>query len=343
MHGCGTLASPSGFDLGNRKKMSATFNGKQHLLPSHPKHDMAGKGESKLMKEEVEEHWAKQTLGPQRLYGTMKNTRFGGLEREDGKPDRWTKGEFWNTDSNIRIWGEHEVKRNAAEQNHDTHRHDMITRMMIVPQPGVGIQHERQCVSGVMSPDCCFLEAWGFDLGQRDRQGMPIKTKWKFANSNEQFRGKRAYQRDIPRMLDNFRTMRKSRSSPGSTFPVGPVTTLRPEDVGGEAGDIQEAHAGADKHIQPEHSGRPYGSRSCRGWDSYDHCTKREGAKMSVHVHQQSLRSHPEGHPIKDHMELNPAAIYTKRFISGGEENLRKNPLRSTKVPFNHGRTFPLK
>ena len=55
MHGCGTLASPSGFDLGNRKKMSATFNGKQHLLPSHPKHDMAGKGESKLMKEEVEE------------------------------------------------------------------------------------------------------------------------------------------------------------------------------------------------------------------------------------------------------------------------------------------------
>jgi len=324
-HGCGTLAGPSGFDIGNRRKMSATFNGKQHTLPAHPQHSLGSTG--KLMKEDVAGHWANQTAGPQRLWGTTKATRFGGLEREDGTPDRWAKGEFWNTDSNIRVWGEHEVKRNAAEASHDTHRHDMITRMVIVPLPGVGLQKTRQCVSGVMSPDCCFLEAWGFDLGQRDRQGMPIKTRWEFVNQGEHFRGPRSYQRDIPRMLDNFRTMRRSKSTPGSTMPLGAVVTFRPEDVGGEAGEIHEH----DPHIQPDHSGRTHGSRSCRGWDGYDHCAKREAAKMSVHVHQQSKRSHPEGLPIKDHLELNPAAIYSKRFLDGGEENLRKTPMKSTR------------
>mmetsp|Transcript_38188 Transcript_38188/g.122800 ORF Transcript_38188/g.122800 Transcript_38188/m.122800 type:complete len:349 (-) Transcript_38188:45-1091(-) len=303
-HGCGTLGGPSGFRTGNLA--AASSNGKQHSLPKAPAHGAT----NKLA---VTDHWADQAKGPTRLWGTTTKTKLGGEERLDGAPDHWEKGEFWNVDSNIKIWGEHEVKRNASSSAHDVHRHDQITRTLLEPLKGQEKIGVRQCVSGVVSPDCCFLEAWGFDLGSRDRQGRPAPL-WKPPTSGEHFRSERSFERDLGRMTENFRSMRRSKTLPGNIMPVQTVR-LKHEDVGGEAGE----------HAPPtqDEAGRSFGSRSCRFWDSYDHASRREAAKLACSVHSASASQHRE-FPHKD-CELDPAAVYTLKYRKLGEDSLRKH------------------
>lgn len=322
-HGCGTLGSPgsSGTILRKSNAAAASSNGKQHTLPKHPRHRLTD-GEA------VEAHWGiDQPKGPTRLWGTTKATRIGGVEREEGS-ELWLKGEYWNCDSNICIWGPHEVKRNAAQQNHDVHRHDQIARVVLPPHPGTRngrAQVPKQCMSGVVSADSCFLEAWGFDLGLRDRQANPTGL-WKPVNSSQMFRAERSYNRDTKRLLENFRTMRKTASVPGTTMPAN-VVTLRPEDVGGEAGDA----ASSEDHML-DRMGRTHGSRSCTFHDTYDHASKREAAKMACAIHSPSFKSHPHAYPIKEHLELNPASVYTRKFKQSGEDALRKHITPSEKM-----------
>ncbi|CAL1168362.1 unnamed protein product [Cladocopium goreaui] len=152
-------------------------NGKQNGLPENPHHD-------RISREAIDDlHEVNFNKEPTRLWGQVKATKYGGIERIDGVSTLWTAGDYWNVDSNIMKWGKHEVRRNGACANHDVHRHDQITKLVLPPKPG-DTRPLRYCVSGVVSPDCCFLEAWGFDLGLRDRQGNNT-TLWKPAGSNE--------------------------------------------------------------------------------------------------------------------------------------------------------------
>lgn len=315
-YGCGTLCHPAGFRKGTAAASSS--NGKQHTLPKQPAHRT-------IEAEDIEAHWnADQSTAPTRLWGTTKPAHYGGIEREDGQPELWLKGEYWNVDSNIRLWGLHEVRRNAASANHDVHRHDQITRIVLPPQPGARNQRSRQCVSGVVGADSCFLEAWGFDLGLRDRQARPT-TLWQPVNANQMFRGERSYERDLKRMTDNFRTMRKSATLPGTIMPAN-VVTLRPEDFGAEAGDVASA-----EDAMLDRSGRTHNSRSHRFHDQYDHTVKREAAKMACAIHSPCFRSHAQGHPFKENCELSPASVYTLKYQKGGEESLRKHVSASEK------------
>jgi len=303
-HGCGTLAGPTGFRTGNLAASST--NGKQHSLPKNATHQL-------LEADDIKAHWtADQTRAPSRLWGQTKPTRQGGEMRMDSTPELWTSGEYWNVDSNIRIWGEHEMRRNAAEAAHDVHRHDQITRTVLAPNPGSGKQESRQCVSGVVSADCCFLEAWGFDLGLRDRQANPA-TLWMPPSAAEMFRAERSFSRNNSRIAESFRTLRKSSSLPGTS--KQPITSgIKPEDIGGEPEDCQLGMMG-----------RTFGSRSCRYWDRFDHAVKREASKSACSVHSPNFKSHPHAHPIKDHLELQPASVYTRKFRQSGEDSLRRH------------------
>lgn len=319
-YGAGTGAVPSAFNLGTAG--AARSNGKQHSLPENPHHH-------KIDPEDIVAHWDINTKkGPTRLWGETKSTKYGGLERHESCGHQWLQGEYWNVDSNIRKWGLHEVKRNAAAANHDVHRHDQYERFVLPPKPGSD-KPPRQCVSGVVSPDSCFLEAWGFDLGLRDRQGNNT-TLWKPVRSGEMFRSDRSFNRHLPRMVENYRALRKTASMPGTIL----ADTLRPEDVGGEAGELATRD---DTNWQDNRAGRTHGSRSCYGWDNYDHTARREAAKMSCGTHCPSMKEHNQGHPFKEELELNPASIYTKKFRVNGEDSLRRHMGKSTRVPAGFG------
>lgn len=314
-YGCGTLATPNQPHAKGIDK-AARGNGKQHTLPvkaSHKKIDM----------DTIEDLWSYKppsaTLGPSRLWGTIKESPLGGEIRKDAEPEMWTSGDYWNVDSNIRKWGEHEVKRNASSGAHDVHRHDQIRRLALQPHPSEkNPKPMKNCVSGVISPDCCFLEAWGFDLGQRDRQGVMIMTPFKPCSKGEMFRSSRSFQRDLPRLTESFRSLRRTISLPGYTHPEGAVT-LKPEDVGGEANYFEKT---ADTDL--EDLGKTHGSRSCRYWDAYGHTTKREGARLSHTIHGPAFREHREGYPAGN-LELRPGLIYTRRFQQGGESSFTKH------------------
>eukprot|EP00927_Polykrikos_kofoidii_P077257 TRINITY_DN74215_c0_g1_i1.p1 TRINITY_DN74215_c0_g1~~TRINITY_DN74215_c0_g1_i1.p1 ORF type:complete len:329 (-),score=32.44 TRINITY_DN74215_c0_g1_i1:109-1095(-) len=324
-YGCGTLASPTGENLLSKGTLKcSSLGGKQHKLPARACH-------KRIKQENVEAHWdVKQPKAPTRLHGTAKPAKFGGTELLDGQADGWTTGDFWNVDSNIRKWSEHEVRRNAASSAHDVHRHDQVTRVVLPPQePSFGSTREmvpRQSVSGVIGADSSFLEAFGFDLGLRDRQGCPVPL-WKPSGSGEHFRSQRSFTRDRSRLADNFRTMRRTMSSPGNSMPAS-VTRFMPEDIGGETGELQAA----DDTVL-EKQGRTFGSRSNPYWDRYDHSVKREAAKMSCGLHTASGRSHSDSYPIKDNLELNPASVYTLKFKKGGESSLRTHVSASRRVP----------
>jgi len=302
---CGTLANPAAFNLGNR--FAASSNGKQHTLPSKFQHPH-------IKLDQVEATWdPKHSKQPSRLWGTATATRFGGEARPEGEAQTWTQGELWNIDSNIRKWGEHEVRRNASSGAHDVHRHDQIQRVVLPPQAGSKkAMASRLCVSGVVSADSCFLEAWGFDLGLRDRQARPTRL-WRPPGKAEQFRAPRSYDRDIPRIADYTRTLLKSSSAPGTLNEM--AMTLRPEDVGGEAGE-----QGGREAKDHETAGKTHGSRSCHYWDSYDHTCKREGAKLSCSIHSPAFRESKDGHPYVEEIELRPQAIYRKAYRKAEEE-----------------------
>lgn len=324
-YGCGTLMSPHHKGDKNTTARAASGNGRQHSVPAKPMHPH-------VTKEMVEAHWdpTKQLRTPTRLWGTATGTQYGGEVRPEGEPQSWTSGEMWNVDSNIRKWGEHEMRRNAAASAHDVHRHDQIGRSVL--QSGTGAKKQmapRLCISGVVSADCSFLEAWGFDLGLRDRQAKPVSL-WQPTGKNEQFRAHRSYQRDIPRVAEHGRSLRRTASTPG-VLPTNPdaAFTLRPEDIAGEAGAMSP-----DADVL-ERAGRTHGSRSCRGWDGYDHAAKREAARLSCSIHSPMCREHVEGYPFVDEIELHPAAIYTRKFRQGGENACRRHVGRSQRVPMH--------
>eukprot|EP00928_Gymnodinium_smaydae_P069989 TRINITY_DN53947_c0_g1_i1.p1 TRINITY_DN53947_c0_g1~~TRINITY_DN53947_c0_g1_i1.p1 ORF type:complete len:446 (-),score=63.80 TRINITY_DN53947_c0_g1_i1:41-1285(-) len=325
----------------------------KHSLTVEPKDvERKERRHQRLTQSDVEAHWdLKQPRGPTRLIGTVKGEiqdvgrepklKLGGEVRLDKQPDLWTSGEYWNVDSNIRKWGEHEIRRNMAAANHDVHRHDQIQRVVLPPQPGhVNMLGQplpmRQSVSGVITADGSFLEAMGFDLGLRDRQAKPVKL-WRPANSSEMFRSHESYQRDLPRMTDYYRTMRRSNSMPGSTqasTTMREVPTLRPEDVGGQAG----AHAEESDETHQK-AGRTHGSRSCRYWDRYDHTCRREAAKMACGTFSPIYNSHPEFYPIHN-LELSPAAVYTRKYQLWGEEALRGHESKKVRPHNNRARPW---
>lgn len=327
---CGTLANPSAFALGN--KAASISNGKQHTLPTKCHH-------THLKLEQIEAIWdPKQSKQPSRLWGTASATKYGGEQRPECEAQTWSTGELWNIDSNIWKWGGHEVRRNAAAGSHDIHRHDQITRCVLAPP--VGSKRSavpRACISGVVSPDCCFLEAWGFDLGLRDRQANPVKL-FRPVGKAEQFRALRSFDRDIPRMAEHHRTLNKTASAPGALSDTlhTMLATLRPEDIGGEAGE----HGGADA-LDHKTAGKTHGSRSCNYWDSYDHTCKREAAKLACSIHSPAFREHKDAHPFVDEIELRPQAIYTRKYrvaeknqpgtghhaLRGREGNSRRVPM----------------
>eukprot|EP00929_Paragymnodinium_shiwhaense_P108987 TRINITY_DN75343_c0_g1_i1.p1 TRINITY_DN75343_c0_g1~~TRINITY_DN75343_c0_g1_i1.p1 ORF type:complete len:341 (-),score=47.24 TRINITY_DN75343_c0_g1_i1:64-1086(-) len=321
-YGCGTLASPSGELLARGIEKSSRGNGKQHTLPETAKH-------TRIKQDDVQDHWldprssmtpgsfTKSRSHPTRLWGSQSATELGGTHREDTmQPDLWRTGEYWNVDSNIRIWGEHEVRRGGAASNHDVHRHDQICRYMLEPQPVIGRlsreQPARITTSGVVKPDTSFLECWGFDLGLRDRQAAPVKC-FKPVNKGRQFRSLRNFkQRNFAEMAETMRSQRTTFSTPGQTLIDG-GRTFKTEEVAGETGEESESRPGMT-----------YGSRSCNFWDEYGHCTRREGARLSHSVHSNAFTAHKEDYPIKYQLELNPASVYTLKFRREGHDALRR-------------------
>jgi len=324
--GCGTLAAS--FESGTAA--AASSNGKQHTLPAKPGHttlvtrgrDDSRPLEARALREAVDSYWtAAQSKGPSRAWGTVELAKYGGVAEKDDD-HRWQKGEYWNVDSNIRIWGKHEVRRNAASANHDVHRNDQVQRVVLPPQAGTKESlRNRQCVSGVVGADCCFLEAFGFDLGLRDRQAKPV-GRWNPVGKTEMFRAERSYERDLDALTNRFRTLRRSASVPGD---ASKVTTLRPEDISGEAAEREVSAENLER------SGRTFASRSCRGWDRYDHTAQREAAKLSHSIHSHACRSHSQNYP-HDQCDLRPAAIYTKKYRMHGESALRQHTSMATKV-----------
>lgn len=330
-YACGTLCHPAAFGLSN--KGASIGNGKQHTLPTKFHHQH-------LTKDMIEGAWDAKTQsaalskGPSRLWGTATATRFGGEQRPETEAQTWSTGELWNIDSNIRKWGEHEIRRNAASGCHDVHRHDQIQRIVLPPQAGTKKSVAgRLCLSGVVTGDSCFLEAWGFDLGLRDRQAKPCGL-FKPVSKNEQFRALRSYDRDIPRMADHMRSMNRCASTPGPHAVSEMVMTLRPEDVGGEAGE----NGGPDAS-QLKTQGKTHASRSCHYWDNYEHVVKREGAKLSCSIHSPAFRESKDAHPYADG-DLHPQAIYTRKFrdaeknqAGSGHQALRDREGNSRRVP----------
>lgn len=299
--GCGTLASPSGFRKGNTLASSA--NGQQHTIPTNPEH-------RRINIEDVQSYWgAKQDKKATRLWGTTKATLFGGEERCEGGPDFWLRGEYWNVDSNIRRWGEHEIRRNAAAASHDLHRHDQIIRPTIQrPRHQSG---ETRDATGAAGADS---EAGGFDSGNRNAP-QDLRPRWNPVASDEQFRAERTYSRNLEQISSHYRMLRRSASLPSTNQPatsqVGEISSPEEQSV--------------------ERAGLTHGSVSCPGWDRYDHAVKREGAKLALGVHAPSLRAHPEEYPFKDN-EMQPASIYTRRFKRGGEAALRTYEPRNTRL-----------
>jgi hypothetical protein len=338
--------------------------------------------------ENVDTHWEQQltsTKGPTRLNATQTPAQLAQSEYEASvnhfirkgaanvekhkfvggvcinpacKPKVWSSGDHWNIDSNIRKWTQHEVKRNAAGSSHDVHRHDQIQRFVLMPQKdGTGIQKPRLCMSGAVSSDCCFLEAWGFDLGLRDRQAKPASL-WKPVSRTNQFRGPRSFDRQMPRIHDFKRTLLKSQSLPDFE-----QVTLKLEDMAGEvetkhcnehdgfrgkrhddcpmcSKNVPVTEHGGPKADEMAKMGRTHNSRSCNFWDSYDHAAYREAAKLSCAIHAPVFRKHREDYPFVDEIELHPSAIYTRKFrekggllaMRGREGNSRHVPGQSPKT-----------
>jgi hypothetical protein len=137
---------------------------------------------------------------------------------------------------------------------------------------------DRVSISGVMTADACFLEPWGFSLGSRDRQGNPVGW-FKPTTQGENFRTTESYQ-----------------------MPTNPKSTINFQSNYRPGTDLQK--------------GELFGTKSCRGWDRWNHTAYREAAKMSNGIHRNSERKHK--YPGTN-CEIRPASIYTLNFKKNGE------------------------
>lgn len=222
----------------------------------------------------------------------------------DGHPCYWEHGDFWNRDSLIQKWQEHHVRRQGAQNAHDVHRHDQITKLKLVGS-------DRVSTSGLLSADSSFLDAWGFPLGLRDRQSRPT-TLWRPVTTGQQFRSRDNYVNSLENCHNNTRP-RRERSKHYRSKSHGPS---------------------ADRTIV---SGATHGAESSEGWNAWGHTTKRESAKMANSIHGQANVEHPWGIP-HDQMDLRPGAIYTKKYKKSGDDGIRKFESRAKSLDHRQGR-----
>jgi hypothetical protein len=80
----------------------------------------------------------------------------------------------YDRNSNIHAWSSHKVRKDGARSSHDVHRHNEIAHATVLDQG-----HASH--SGMVNSHSCFMEAWGYPLGQRDRTGQKIGI-WKPVN-----------------------------------------------------------------------------------------------------------------------------------------------------------------
>lgn len=225
---------------------------------------------------------------PSRVVGTPYRTRFGGEGVMDNTSEYWATGTFWDTNSNIRLRTEHEIRREAAQGAHDIHRHDMVTKIKI---PG----QARVSESGVLTADSCFLEAWGFDLGLRDRAARPT-TLWRPVTRDREFgdmlrRPSTTMPKGAEKSAQATTTSKFSRSTTG-TFP---------SRVGVRTKGVDNMDA---------------------TWDGFEHTVKRDGARRSDAIHACETRRNPFGY-LHDKCGIRPAAMYTKKYQKFGESGFR--------------------
>lgn len=208
-----------------------------------------------------------------------------------GGPNKQSMVEYYNPDSLISNWTRTEIRREASEGAHQVHRHDAIKQFTL---PG----SDRVSISGVMTADANFLEPWGFSLGCRDRQGNvtrmpgPGAAHFQPPSQGEQFRTKQSFEMPtIPKGTLNV----QSNYRPGTENMVGEL----------------------------------FGTKSCRGWDRWNHTAYREGAKMANGIHRNSMRKHK--YP-GNNCEVKPASIYTLAFKKYGEAVFQEHVGKSLKA-----------
>jgi len=258
------------------------WNGRQHSLPREVHHTRMCQKEIKQMFPSVKTKDSFTRIlndKPTRPWGTGTLTRWGGEGVEDSTAEGWLCGNFWNTDSNIRLLDGWDNKREAAKTAHDIHRHDMITKLTL---PG----KDRVSDSGVLSADSCFLEAWGFDLGLRDRGARPTSL-WRPPTRELEF-GIKVRSTGLPGSKSSSR--QGSRRSRVYAYGTNDPVVLE---------DMQ----------QPR-------------WDGFEHVVKREGARRSQDIHRHEAMDH--GYP-HDKVELRPQAIYTRKYQKFGHEAYREH------------------
>lgn len=273
---------------------------RQHGLPTNPRHTRVPD------REEVNEYWSSA------------HSKGAKTDPFSTKSELWSSGEFWNVDSNIRKWTLHEVRRNAAAANYATHAPDQVSRTMLVRHED-DRKTERQPIStsGMLAGDEFYLGPAGFELGARDRAGLPVDPPWGRVGRGQMFRGPRSFDRNISRLADYKRSLMlpgavnpirshsegtlASSSQPGQTL-LDPFVA---EDVLGES---------ISKHTSPEQIGSMFDSRSCRYWDNWGHATKREAARLAYSVMSPQVTEHRDGHPVGECGEIRPAFVYTKKY-----------------------------
>lgn len=147
-------------------------------------------------------------------------------------------------------------------------QHILCISTTSIPTPTycVHFRMNRASASGMLPPDCCFMECWGYPLGDRDRRGSRT-MKWNPANAGRFFRSKSSFK--------------------SSSLSMGSDST----------------------------NGVIFGSSSQNGWDSWDHSSKRESAKLSNSVHRMGERG--RDYPFVD-CQFRPSAIYTLKYKQNG-------------------------
>merc|ERR1712194_337458 len=153
--------------------------------------------------------------------------------------------------------------------------------------------------------------------------GNPTKL-WQPPGQAQQFRAERSFNRDTKRLCETYRTLRKEMSAQASFSAndrsASTVIRFRPEDIGGESGDLAHPDDTTLNRI-----GRTHGSRSHYGHDCYGHASKREAARSAIGLHAAAHRTHSDGHPMKDNLELSPGSVYNLKFRKFGEEHVRRH------------------
>ncbi|KAF4750857.1 hypothetical protein FOZ63_019514, partial [Perkinsus olseni] len=202
-------------------------------------------------------------------------------------------------------WGQHKTRRTAAHLAHSVHRHDQIEKLKLLGS-------DRPSNSGMLSADSCFLEAFGYSLGARDRQGRPCSI-FLPVNVDRGFRSLQKY------VMVGCRGGQDCLLS----FLETSVDGLYPSGV-----KARRVHLAYDQH------GKTFAGGLRRDWDNWKHVTKREAAKLAQGVHSHATRGLKAGacYP-QNNCEVNPAAIYSLKYRKFGEESSMHEYPRKPSLP----------